>query len=246
MATAAYGRRTPARSGAGGSGGRAGRIVLAGIAFLLAVIGWGAYAGWFTPTPKELRQVRAMVDQKVVEYARMGRGEVPYDPTADDIRPMFESMRDMPESVRAQVGPEIGRFFNAREGAEVNSFFNLPPEQRKAELDRRIKAEEARRKAWEAERAARGDGGGGPGGRGGPRGGPPGGPPGGQAGGGAPGGGAGRGGPGGRRGSEADRNAWVKRRIDSTSPEERAKRTEYRRLRDERRQQLGLSPGWGR
>lgn len=188
-----------------------------------------------------------MVDQKVVEYGRMGRGEVPYDPAADDIRPMFDSMRDMPEAVRAQVGPEIGRFFNAREGAEVNSFFNLPPQQRKAELDRRIKAEEARRKAWEAERESRGDRGG-QGGRGGQAGGPPSGQAGaggGPNGGGAP-GGAGGGGPGGRRGSESDRNAWMKRRIDSTSPEERARRTEYRRLRDERRQQLGLSPGWGR
>lgn len=246
MATAAYGgRRVSSGRSAGGSPGRVGRIALAVAALVLAAIGWGAYAGWFTPTPKELRAIRAMVDQKIVEYGRMGRGEVPYDPAADDIRPMFESMRDMPEAVRAQIGPEIGRFFSAREGAEVNSFFNLPPQQRKAELDRRIRADEARRKAWEAEREARGNGGG----TGGRRG-----PPSGQAGAGGgpngagapPAGGTGRGGPGGRRGSEADRNAWVKRRIDSTSPEERAKRTEYRRLRDERRQQLGLSPGWGR
>jgi len=86
--------------------------------------------------------------------------------------------------------------------------------------------------------------GGGPPGGGPPGGGPPGGPGGGPPGG--PGGGPGGpgGGPGGPRGNtEEDRNRWRKNIIDSTTPEQRAQYTEYRRAMEARREQLGQSRG---
>ena len=54
-------------------------------------------------------------------------------------------------------------------------------------------------------------------------------------------------GPGGRGGqrTEDTRNDWMKRRLDNSSPDERALRTEYRRAMNERREQLGMEPGRG-
>jgi hypothetical protein len=113
----------------------------------------------------------------------------------------------------------------------MESYFNLPPERRQAELDRRIKAEEQRRQAREEERAKRESQ------RPAPAAGsqPAGGPGGERSGGGR-----------GRSTTEEERNARSKRRIDRSSPQERAQRTEYRRAIDERRAQLGLPTRGGR
>jgi hypothetical protein len=62
-------------------------------------------------------------------------------------------------------------------------------------------------------------------------------------GGGAPGAGGPGGPPGGRSRSEEDRNAWRKNMIDRTTPEERARYTEYRRAMEKRREERGLQPG---
>jgi hypothetical protein len=134
----------------------------------------------------------------------------------------------------------------AGETAQVNSFFLVPPAQRQAELDRRIKAEDDARKKRTADRSKGGN-------RGSPRG-TAGGPgdnqvagnrgPGGGGGGGVPGGrGPGGGGP--PRGgfSEEDRNNRRKSMLDNSDPEQRGRRAEYRRQMDERRQQTGGGTG---
>jgi uncharacterized membrane protein YgcG len=212
------------------------------ILFLLAMPTLWAF-GFFS-SPRAVVEVKQLVDQQVAEYDRVARGEVPYgdSPSSGAI---YEKMRDMPREYREQIGPQMGRLGEARERAEMASYFAMPPEKRQAELDRRIKADEERRNAWQAERekrdqqrAARGEQASDGGGRGGPGGGGPGG--GGPGGGG---GGPGGGGGGGRSGgTEQSRNDWAKRRIDQSSAEERAQRTEYRRAVDERRTQLGLPP----
>jgi hypothetical protein len=213
------------------------------------------WAFGFFSSPKAVVEVKQLVDQQVAEYDRVARGEVPYgaSPSSGAI---YEKMRDMPREYREQIGPQMGRLWEARERAEMGSYFAMPPEKRQAELDRRIKADEDRGKARQAERekrdqqrAARGEQASDGGGRGGPGGGG-GSPGGGGGGGGSPGGGGGSpggggGGPGGGgrgRGTEQSRNDWAKRRIDQSSAEERAQRTEYRRAVDERRTQLGLPP----
>lgn len=208
---------------------------------LLAFWLWGGLS-----TPPEVLKVRSLVDQQIAQLDRVARNEVPLSFDGSGMREVFGQMREMPEEVRRQAGREIGRLFEARERAEVASYFNTPPEQRLAELDRRIKAEQERRKAWQAEREARGDTAQGPGGGGPPggpgRGGPPGmagGPPGGPGRGGPPGGG----GPGGRPRSEDARNERSKQRLDATSPGERAQREEYRRAMNERREKLGIPDG---
>ena len=129
----------------------------------------------------------------------------------------------------------MGRLFEARERAEINSFFAMSPDQRMNELDRRIRDEDAQREARRAEWAQRQSSGDAQGGSRGPRGGGDAGGRGGPPGGGGP----GRG----RSSTEEQRNDWRKQRLDNGSPQGRAQRDEYRRLMRERREQLGLSGG---
>lgn len=195
---------------------------------------WGWAMGWFS-TPAQVLEVRAAINQQIAELDRAGKGQAPY--AGPDMGRVFGAMRDLPEDMRNQVRRDFGRLMEANETAQVNSFFNLPPGQRQAELDRRLKADEDRRKKFMADRGDRGSNRGGgqrPGGQPGAGGGPPGG---------GPGGGRGPGGGGGPRGggSEEDRNNRRKSALDSSAPEQRARRTEYRRLLDERKQQMSGS-----
>ncbi len=216
--------------------------VLALLALIAMPVLW--LLGFFS-SPQAVAEIEQVVNQQLAEYDRVARGEVPFA-SAPSSRSMFEKMRDVPPQYREQVGQQMGRLWEARERAESASYFALPPDKRQAELDRRIKADEERRRQWQAERekrdqdrAASGQQAGGFGGRGGQGGGPPGGGP--TAGGGRPGGGATAGGN--RRGSEEARNERSKRRLDQSTPEQRAQRSEYRRAMEERRTQLGMPSG---
>lgn len=218
---------------AGRSSARTIGWVVTGLLLLaLLVLGGLWLAGFFGVAP-EVREIRGLVDEQIVELRRVARNEAPLSYESPGFGAVLDRVRDLPPEVRREAGREVGRLFEARERAEMESFFNMPPERRQAELDRRIQAEEARRKAREAERArretARAAQAGGPAGGGG---GPPGGPPPAR--------------PRGRSSTEDERNARSKSRIDRSSPDERARRTEYRRAIDERRTQLGLPSQGGR
>jgi hypothetical protein len=224
---------TSRRGGRGAFLGRVAGALGVGVAVLFVIL-W--LAGWFSG-PRSVREVRGLVDEQIAILERVARNETPMMEAS--FAPVFERMRDMPREYREQVRGDLGRLFAAREAAEINSFFTLPPAERQAELDRRIRAEQARRQSREAGRGP-GSGGRGPGDSGdrwGGRaeGGPGGGNP--QAGGGTP--------PGPRRGggTEEDRNLRRKASIDRTTPEQRARRAEYRRVLQERREQLAASGG---
>jgi hypothetical protein len=188
--------------------------------------------------PPELLALRKSVDDQIGQVMEAARSGAAYSPDAGSTGAVFELIRQVPEAYRGQAREEIGRLFEARQTAEVESYFALRPDQRAAELDRRIRAEEQRRKAWEAERSQRaGNAGDRPGGAA-------------QAGTGSrtsspPQAGAGGPSPGGRRrdASEESRNARRKQALDKTSAESRARRTEYRRAKDQRRIELGLASG---
>lgn len=225
--------------------GRMGRmlrrtLVIVGLLALIApVILW---AGGFFSVPAAVAEVRRLVDEQVEEYARVARGEVPFA-SAPSSAAVFERFRELPREQREQAGRELGRLWQAHEHAELRSYFLLPPQARQAELDRRIKAEEERRRQWDEARArreqerARGDqqattagGRDGDGRSAGPApavrttggGGPP------------------------RVASDEARLQGMKRRLDRTTPEERALRAEYRRAMEARREQLGLPIGGSR
>jgi hypothetical protein len=237
--------------------------ILVILAVVVALALW--FSGFFS-TPKEVLEVRAMVNEQIGELQKVARNEAPLSYDTSNFRQNWDRMRDMSPKVREQVRAEMERLSRAREQAELRSYFAMPAQDRNKELDRRIKAEEARRQAWRQQRTNQAGGNGpnggsgqsqgqgsgqgsgqgqgqgqGQGGRGGSGQAGTAGPRGG--GGGGPGAG---GGPGGGRGTEDGRNARSKQRIDSTSPGERAQIAEYRRAMDARRQQLGLSPGRGR
>lgn len=94
----------------------------------------------------------------------------------------------------------------------LKEFFKLPKKEQNAKLDRDIKQGEARRREFEKMSAQQG-------------------------------GNAARGGQRGQRMLDPDkRDQRARSMLDRTNPEERAMRTEYRRLIGERRRQLGLPP----
>lgn len=216
------------RQGAGGRVVRRAAAVLLLLLLLLLTVPTLWVCGFFS-SPAAVAAMKQLVDRQVAEYERVARGEAAFA-SAPDFGPLMEKMRDVPRDYRERVGQQLGRLWEARERAELASYFKLAPAQRQAELDRRIKADEARRQARQAEREKR-DQTRAAGGQ--------------QAAGAAPGsdrgdrgpGGAGR--PGGGR-TEDGRNARSKGRIDRTTPELRAQQAEYRRAMDARRKQLGL------
>jgi len=204
-------------------------------ALLALLLAW--LLGCFS-VPREVLEIRGLVDSGIAELRKVARNEVPLASDAAGFAVVRARVRDLPPDLRRQANRDVGRLVAARQQAELDSYFNLPPERRQAELDRRIKADEDRRKAREAARAERESQRSAP-----PAGAPVVGGPGAAAG--------GRSGPptgGGRSRSttEDERNARSKRRIDRSSPDDRARRTEYRRALDERRAQLGLPPRGGR
>ena len=226
--------------------GRSGRFWKRALVALLALACLSLLVMWllgFFSTPRAVAEVAQIVDQQIVEYDRAARGEVPFNSVAA-FGTVMQKMRDVPREYREQ---QMGRLWEARERAEMGSYFALPPDKRQAELDRRIKVDEDRRKAWQAERerrdqrrgdaqtASAGGDRGGPGAVGavGAGGGASGGP-----------GGGGGGPPSGRRrsGTEESRNERSKQRIDRSTPEQRAQQLEYRRALEERRTQLGIPP----
>ena len=116
--------------------------------------------------------------------------------------------------------------------ARIDGYFALPPNQRQAEIDRQINQDEMMRKAFEAGRSVMTALGGGQGS-----------PAGGQTTA-AP--ASGRSAAAWSNRSEDERNRWRKSMIDRTSPQDRARYTEYRRAVDARRDERGLPNQWPR
>ena len=237
-------RRRPAfeasRNGASRSAVNRKRLavrLLAALALLALLVTGGLWAAGVFSDPAEVRALRQAVDEQVARYDQIASGNGSFSGSGDSFGSMFEMMRSVPEGSRDQIRREMGRLFEARERAEINSFFAMSPDQRMNELDRRIRDEDAQREARRAEWAQRQSSGDAQGGSRGPRGGGDAGGRGGPPGGGSPGRGRGR------SSTEEQRNEWRKQRLDNGSPQGRAQRDEYRRLMRERREQLGLSGG---
>ncbi|MBX3414903.1 MAG: hypothetical protein KF708_19620 [Pirellulales bacterium] len=240
-----------------------GRWKWVGVVTGLLVVGgstvWGAKYLWAARQVAAVRQAR---EQLFSEEMR----NLPEEERREKFNALREQYDALPEAARDQLREEGRQRFEQMMDNRLKDFFALPPEQRVAEIDKQIDREEQRAKEWEKRRAERekerasrgqegqsqnGNRGNGSRGDGERRGGGSGSAaPGGGGPGGGGGGDRGRGGEGGRS-SYRDpqrRNEWRKKRLDSTTPQSRAMRAEYRRLADQRRQQRGLPPsrGWGR
>ncbi|MFM7138097.1 MAG: hypothetical protein ACKO1M_13665 [Planctomycetota bacterium] len=211
-------------------------VVVAAFAVLALLVAW--LAGWirFTTDPR-VTEIVALQEQA---RARFGQGSGPANladaaALATAMMEIRQKTEALPEHLRPQAEQAGRGMFQAAFRARIDAFFTLPPEKRQAEIDRQIDQEETMRKAFEAGRTVASALGGG-----------------GSQTGSAPVGNTAQpsanpppGGPGGSR-SEEERNRWRKSMIDRTTPQERARYTEWRRAKDARREQRGLPSGWPR
>lgn len=124
-----------------------------------------------------------------------------------------EKIDALPEPLRGAAERQTRSLFWAAMQARINDYFETPADQRQALLDRHIRESDLMRQAWAAQRAATETD-------------------------------ADRAAREARRNSrtEETRNAWRKRIIDRTTPEQRARYTEYRTAMERRREELGLDP----
>ena len=256
---------TKMRAGVGSAESRSARwwaLAAGGVLAAGLLVAW--LLGWLPlGTDPRVAEILEMQEQARQKFQSSGGPRTVAEATEafTAMAQMRQKMEALPERLRPQVQRAGGEMFRAAFEARINDYFSAPPAERKAVIDRQIDQEEAMRKAF----AALGMGGrGGPGGGGGPGFGGPGfGGGGGPGGGGPRGGGPGGAGPGGRPGgggagpggsgggppgtlSQDDGNRWRKGMIDRTSPEQRARWTEYRRAVDQRREERGLPSGWPR
>jgi hypothetical protein len=210
-----------------GRGAIYGLIVAAVGVFVWA--GWSIFGGYFQPTPPDpavaqAKEVAAFLASDKFE----GLSEARKDAYAQQIRQLPNDRRreimrveGLSSADRRKMGENLGRAFREEMMKSIRAFFQLPPDQRMAELDRRM---------------AEGGPGGFMGGPGGPGGGPPGDrPP--QA---NPNGTANKGGPprGNRQPNPDLAQQYMEQRLSGSTPEDRAYMDEYRRLVSQRRQQL--------
>lgn len=207
----------------------AGVALLALLAFLVAWLG-----GWirFTTDPR-VAEIQKLQEEARQKFVATGGPQTLAEAT--EAVTMMATIRQKTEALPANLRPQVersgGSVFRSAMRQRIDAYFALPPAKRQAELDRQIKQEEMMRNAFETASRVAGFFGGGPPG-GGDRGGQGGGQSGGPPGGGPPTG-----------GSQEGVNKWRKQIIDSTTPEQRARYVEYRRAMDQRRKELGMSPG---
>lgn len=214
------------------------RIWVAGLAALALLALLGAWlAGWirFTTDPRVM-EIIALQEQA---RARFGQGSGPSNladaaAMATSMMEIRQKVEALPEHLKPQAEQAGRSMFRSAFRARIDTYFELPPEKRQAEIDRQIDQEEMMRKAFEAGRTIAGALGGGRAETG----------TGSQAGATASAPSAPQR-PGGSR-SEEERNRWRKSMIDRTTPQERARYTEWRRAIDARREQRGLPSGWSR
>lgn len=232
------GRPRPASQDANRSSLRSWLIGLAVVALLALLGAW--LGGWIRlTTDPRVAEILALQEQARQRFADLG-GSGGRAPSLADATVAATAMMEirqkteaLPPRLREQVERNGSSMFGSAFRARIDRYFELPPEQRQAEIDRQIAEEEMWRKAFEAGQAALSMVGGGS----------------------AAGSAAAQSQGGGQTGpsnaswsnrSEEERNRWRKGMVDRTTPEERARYTEWRRARDARRQQLGLPDRWPR
>ena len=203
---------------------------LAALAVLaaLALLGawWlGSFGAAVDPRVAEIRKQREELAAKYPNGAaptNLGAATA----MATEMASIRQKIEALPEHLRPQAEQGGGSMVRTAMRARINAYFNAPPAQRDAVLDRQIDEMEVMRQAFEAaEKVTAAFGGGGvsatsatP-----PFGGPP------------------------RSTNEEERNKFRKGIIDRTSPSERARYVEYWRAVAERREKRGMPPSpWGR
>lgn len=201
------------------------KFAVVAVVLLLLIIGtvWAVRSSLANSQLEKVKQMREAM-------AKLPRDQRRWEELGKEMDKLSEAQRDQ---LRDQRWAEAERRMKKR----ADDFFGAPPNQRKAVLDKQIADDERRRKERESNRAQ-----GGPGGN-------LGGPNSGAAGQGAANPGRQPGGP--NRSPDA-RSANRNRRLDNTSPAQRASQAAYAAAMQKRRIELGLPatppgrPGGGR
>lgn len=202
-------------------------IVLAIVILFICGVVW---ALWGEPDP----QVQKLQDMRKEFF---GEGKQPSREQRDRFR---EEMQKLSPEQRRELWQPMREQMSRRIGETVDGYFALPPDERGPYLDKQIEEGEKRRKEWEKRRRER-EANRGPSGQGPNR---PGAGP--NQGGRGP-ADANRGRPGGGRNRTPEERAQRRnRRLDHTTPEQRAKWAEFRDAMRKRRVELGLPANpWG-
>jgi hypothetical protein len=201
------------------------------VVVLAMAAGGATWAFWPNGEQGPSKEVVALQDQmQKLRETGANLNAQQRDALRGQIRQQIEAL---PPEQRRQLFESGRERFRQQMMQHIDEYLNVPPAQRNAILDRHIDEMEQRMRQW---RQSRGQGGPRPGaGRG------PGGPPGPRV---ASAGSIGR--PRGPRGpafTPEQRNERRRRRLDATTPEQRAKVSEYIRAIRERRKERGL-PDW--
>lgn len=205
---------------------------LAALAVLAAFALLGAWwLGWFdAAVDPRVAEIRKQREELAAKYPN---GAAPTDigaatEMATEMASIRQKIEALPEHLRPQAEQGGGTMFRTAMRARINAYFNAPPAQRDAVLDRQIDEMEVMRQAFAAAEKVTAAFGGGGGGGASPSAAPPfGGPP--------------------RSNNEEERNKFRKDIIDRTSPSERARYVEYWRAVAARREKRGMPPSpWGR
>lgn len=206
-------------------------IAMAVVAMVMVLVAW--LAGWLQfGTDPRVQEILALQEQARQRYATDGGPKNIAEATAafTSFAEIRQKTEQLPPHLRPRVEEAAGNAFRSAFQAKMNRYFALPAAQRQAEIDRHIDQQEMMGKAFEAGRLVMGALGGG------------------QASGSAT--------PGAQQANqppgtsswssrnEDERNLRRKSMIDRTTPQERARFTEYTRALDARREQRGLPSSW--
>ncbi|NDC54870.1 MAG: hypothetical protein EBZ74_11470, partial [Planctomycetia bacterium] len=138
---------------ADGRSSRVGKwLAVIGLLALLAFFGaW--LGGWirFTTDPR-VAEIKKLQEEARQKFAADG-GPQTFAEATEAVTAMAtirQKMEALPANLRPQVERSGGSMFRSAMRQRVAAYFSLPPEKRRAELDRQIKQEEVMRKAFEA------------------------------------------------------------------------------------------------
>jgi hypothetical protein len=174
-----------------------------------------------------------------VKQMQEGMAKLPPDQRRQGWDDLRKEMGKLSDSQREQLRDQRWADGARRMNKQIDDYFAAPPNKRNGVLDKQIADEEKHRKEREARRAQGGQGGGQPGwSPGGPNSSPTGQGPNAANAGRQPGGGQPR--------SPEARSADRNRRLDNSSPAQRARQAAYSAAMQKRRIELGLPPSTGR
>lgn len=136
-------------------------LAIGGGGLLLAAAALGAVVLWgSTPEPQSDKPEDLVAFIATEDFARLPENKQQQYLTKlresdGDRREAFRTVRDLPEEQRRQFHQNMRQQFQQRMEQHIDEYFALPPEQRQAKLDETIDHMLARRKEFEARRAQR-------------------------------------------------------------------------------------------